>query len=311
MVPAGGSVTAARHARRVVPPRRPLAPAVARLDAASAQHRPGPRAAAHAGRRVQVDLATRGRDRARARAVPARRSPGQSLIQVLPGRDRRRQRGRVPGDPGLPPLVSPSSVNSLVGDRARARPTTHARPSGPRRSSRASCAPSSSGVEPSATPTPPTSSAVAALLGRPPAGRFAVVVRRADGSPGRDRERARACATARRCPRCCWLVDADAARGGEPGRVGRRRATASRRAVDADALRRGARATTPRAGTRDRARRRPRRRRAASAARATGVKCLHAHLANYLRRRRGPRRRGGRRRDRPCPGSSGVDGSSA
>ena len=52
--------------------------------------------------------------------------PGQSLIQVLPGRDG--GGSAAGGDPGLQPLVSPSSVNSLVVPGRVA--SSHARPSG-------------------------------------------------------------------------------------------------------------------------------------------------------------------------------------
>lgn len=47
--------------------------------------------------------------------------PGQSLIQVLPGRNG--GGSAAGGDPGLQPLVSPSSVNSLVVP-GRVTPTT-------------------------------------------------------------------------------------------------------------------------------------------------------------------------------------------
>jgi hypothetical protein len=51
-------------------------------------------------------------------------SPGQSLIQVLPGAGP----GNVDqstGDPGLQPLVAPSSVSSLVAANASTKSTHH------------------------------------------------------------------------------------------------------------------------------------------------------------------------------------------
>ena len=56
--------------------------------------------------------------------------------------------------------------------------------------------------------------------------------------------------------------------------------------------------STPRAAARDRAQRTSSRPRAAWAARGSGVKCLHAHLANYLVGADDPGRRAGRAEDR-------------
>ena len=122
--------------------------------------------------------------------------------------------------------------------------------------------------------------AVAALLGRPPAGRFAVVVRRADGSPGGDRERA---------PPARRHADADAllagrpraARRGEPPRGRRRGRTDSRPRSTPTRSPRPTRAT-PRAAARRIVRADALAPRGGVGGTREGVKCLHAHLANYL-----------------------------
>jgi hypothetical protein len=55
-------------------------------------------------------------------------APGQSLIQVLPG-DGSGRVSQSTGDPGLQPLVSPTSVSSLASG-ATATSTTHKASSG-------------------------------------------------------------------------------------------------------------------------------------------------------------------------------------
>ncbi|MGB8197668.1 MAG: septum formation initiator family protein [Acidimicrobiales bacterium] len=51
-------------------------------------------------------------------------SPGQSLIQVLPGSGANNANPST-GDPGLQPLVSPSSVSSLATSTTKATSTHH------------------------------------------------------------------------------------------------------------------------------------------------------------------------------------------
>jgi Septum formation initiator len=51
-------------------------------------------------------------------------SPGQSLIQVLPGTGANNANPDT-GDPGLQPLVSPSSVSSLVASTSKTSSTHH------------------------------------------------------------------------------------------------------------------------------------------------------------------------------------------
>jgi hypothetical protein len=51
-------------------------------------------------------------------------SPGQSLIQVLPG-DSAGQVAANTGDPGFAPLVAPSSITSLSGGTTATRPLKH------------------------------------------------------------------------------------------------------------------------------------------------------------------------------------------
>lgn len=51
-------------------------------------------------------------------------APGQSLIQVLPG-DGSGKVNQSTGDPGLQPLVSPTSVSSLAIGATPAKSTTH------------------------------------------------------------------------------------------------------------------------------------------------------------------------------------------
>jgi hypothetical protein len=56
-------------------------------------------------------------------------APGQSLIQVLPG-DGSGKVSQSTGDPGLQPLVSPSSVSSLASSGAVAQTKKHGSPNG-------------------------------------------------------------------------------------------------------------------------------------------------------------------------------------
>jgi hypothetical protein len=56
-------------------------------------------------------------------------APGQSLIQVLPGNGSGHVSSST-GDPGLQPLVSPSSVSSLTASAAASASTTHHRSDG-------------------------------------------------------------------------------------------------------------------------------------------------------------------------------------
>jgi uncharacterized protein len=120
---------------------------------------------------------------------------------------------------------------------------------------------------------------VAALLGRPPAGRFAVVVRRGDGSPVVI-ENEPHLRDGTPMPTLYWLVDAElreaVSRVEAAGGVDRLEA-----AVDAGAL---AAAHARYAARRDAAVVRadaPAPRGGVGGTRE-GVKCLHAHLAHYL-----------------------------
>ena len=308
----GAAVALARAgAGGVVPGRRPPAPAPA-----AGRH---VRSSSTSLRQQDQALWPRSRQLLQARRDRPHRPPavpaGRAGRAGLPGAARRRgsrRRRSYAGDPGTAGPVTPSAASELPpgsvhaaspgGELVRARASTtdpsgapapdrHAGSAGgdgrlivvarahradPRvlalsdapcrghRARRATTGPRSPGCS-----------------GRPPAGEFEVVVRRADGTPVGDRQRP---VPGRRHPDAHPLLAGrpGAARGGQPARVRRRRAPGRGRGRSRRAGRRPRAATPPSATPLMPAAPRGPRPSGGVGGTRTGVKCLHAHLAWWL-----------------------------
>ena len=202
--------------------------------------------------------------------------PGQRLVQVLTPSFRptsqRADGGPFPGDPGYAPVVDPADATSGPGPRRRAASRTGVPLEG---AEHARVLALTEGHPAHRADV----DAVTALLGRRPLGAFEVVVRRPDGAPVVI-ENSPWLDDGTPMPTSLWLVDPDLVRqvSALEASGGVRRLE---RAVDPDALAATHAAYAARRDARCDDRRGPRPTGGVGGTR-TGVKCLHAHLANHL-----------------------------